>query len=63
MKKDACARPSQQRERSAGVDTDGTADTKKVDVASHDEQWVRWHVLDDTPEILDVQVRVHDSGS
>ncbi|GII54568.1 hypothetical protein Pth03_29570 [Planotetraspora thailandica] len=62
-KKTPGARPIQQRERSAGVDTDGGADTQKVDVTSHDEQWVRWHVLNDTPEILDVQVRVQDSGS
>jgi hypothetical protein len=30
--------------RSAGVDTDRAADTQEVDVASHDEQRVRWHV-------------------
>jgi hypothetical protein len=34
--------------RLTDVTTDGTADTQKVDVASHDEQWVHWHVYDDT---------------
>jgi hypothetical protein len=37
-------------------------DTQKIDVASHDEQRVRWHVLNDTSEIPDVQVRVQDAG-
>lgn len=31
-------------------------------MASHDEQRVRWHVPNDTSEILDVQVRVQDAG-
>ncbi|GAA4189667.1 hypothetical protein GCM10022252_26740 [Streptosporangium oxazolinicum] len=45
--------------RLTDVTTDGTADTQEVDVASHDEQWVRWHVYDDTSDLVDVQCRVH----
>ncbi|GAA2675827.1 hypothetical protein GCM10010412_057670 [Nonomuraea recticatena] len=43
----------------AGVATDGTADTLKVDVTSHDEHRVRWHTSNHTSVVGYVQGRVH----
>jgi hypothetical protein len=63
MKKDACYAPIlvgfTEGLLSTGVDTDGTADAQKVDVASHDEKRIHRHVLDDTSRRGDVQRRSH----
>src|SRR5437868_2433297 len=50
------------REKLAGVATDGTADTLKVDVTSHDEHRVRWHTRDDTPPAPALQGWVQTLG-
>ncbi|GAA3538508.1 hypothetical protein GCM10022419_018110 [Nonomuraea rosea] len=46
----------------AGVATDGTADTLKIDVAPTDEHGIRWHTHEDTPAVPYVQDGVQSVG-